>query len=103
MKLSFSTRGWPGLNWENMIETALDMGFTGIEVYNLPKFDPLLEKGGPFHKHNIAAAGFKIGNPLLRHLRGSVKRQQLRGCLEKFDAGSPRRACPLCGSLRFGR
>ena len=55
MNLSFSTRGWPELTWDDMIETALDMGFTGIEVYNLPKFDPMLEKGGPFHKHKVAA------------------------------------------------
>ena len=55
MKLSFSTRGWPDLTWEEMIETALEMGFSGIEVYNLPKFDPMLEKGGPFHKHKVAA------------------------------------------------
>ena len=55
MNLSFSTRGWPGLSWDEMIETALDMGFTGIEVYNLPKFDPMLERGGPFHKHKVAA------------------------------------------------
>ncbi len=55
MKLSFSTRGWPGLTWDEMLETALDMGFSGVEVYNLPKFDPLLEKGGPFHKYQAAA------------------------------------------------
>ena len=55
MNLSFSTRGWPDLTWDEMIQTALDMGFTGIEVYNLPKFDPMLEKGGPFHKHKVAA------------------------------------------------
>ena len=55
MKLSFSTRGWPKLTWDEMIDTALDMGFGGIEVYNLPKFDPMLEKGGPFHKHKVAA------------------------------------------------
>jgi len=55
MNLSFSTRGWPEMGWEDMIETALDMGFNGIEVYNLPKFDPLLERGGPFHKHKVAA------------------------------------------------
>ena len=55
MKLSFSTRGWPDLSWEEMLETALDMGFSGVEVYNLPKFDPLLEKGGPFHKYQSAA------------------------------------------------
>jgi len=55
MKLSFSTRGWPDLGWEEMMELALDMGFSGIEVYNLPKFDPLLDKTGPFHKYQAAA------------------------------------------------
>ncbi len=55
MKLSFSTRGWPELSWEEMMDIALDMGFAGIEVYNLPKFDPLLDKSGPFHKYQAAA------------------------------------------------
>ncbi len=55
MKLSFSTRGWPELSWDDMIQTALDMGFAGIEVYNLPKFPALTEKDGPFHKYQTAA------------------------------------------------
>ena len=55
MNLSFSTRGWPDLTWDEMLQTALEMGFGGIEVYNLPKFNPMLEKGGPFHKHKVAA------------------------------------------------
>ena len=55
MNLSFSTRGWASLSWEELIETALDMGFNGIEVYNLPKSDPMLERGGPFHSHKVAA------------------------------------------------
>ena len=55
MKLSFSTRGWPGMSWDGMLDTALEMGFSGIEVYNLPKFDPMLDKGGPFHKYQAAA------------------------------------------------
>ena len=55
MNLSFSTRGWPELTWDEMMETALDMGFSGIEVYNLPKFDPMLDRGGPFHKYQAAA------------------------------------------------
>ena len=55
MKLSFSTRGWPSLSWEEMMETALEMGFSGIEVYNLPKFDPMLDRSGPFHKYQAAA------------------------------------------------
>ena len=55
MKLSFSTRGWPELSWDDSLKLAKDMGFSGVEVYNLPKFDPLLDKGGPFHKYNAAA------------------------------------------------
>jgi len=60
MKLSFSTRGWPELSWDEMLELALDMGFGGIEVYNLPKFDPMLDKSGPFHKYQCAATVRKL-------------------------------------------
>ena len=38
-----------------MVEMATEMGFSGIEVYNLPKFDALIDRGGPFHKYNTAA------------------------------------------------
>ena len=55
MKLSFSTRGWPGFSFDEMLEVATDMGFGGVEVYNLPKFDALIDRGGPFHKYNTAA------------------------------------------------
>ena len=64
MKLSFSTRGWPNLSWEEMIDTALDMGFGGIEVYNLPKFDPMLEKGGRSQKLINLAGNVLIFVPL---------------------------------------
>ena len=55
MNLSFSTRGWPGLSWDEMMNIAEEMGFSGIEVYNLPKFDPLTDRSGPFHKYQTAA------------------------------------------------
>ena len=55
MKLSFSTRGWPGLSFDQMLDVATDMGFLGVEVYNLTKFDSLMDKSGPFHKYNAAA------------------------------------------------
>ncbi len=55
MNLSFSTRGWPKLSWDEMLQTALDMGFSGVEVYNLPKFDLLSDRSGPFHKYQTAA------------------------------------------------
>ena len=55
MNLSFSTRGWGDLTWDELLDSALDMKFTGIEVYNLFKFPALTGRGGPFHKHKIAA------------------------------------------------
>ena len=55
MKLSFSTRGWGDVSWEELLDAALDMRFSGIEVYNLFKFPALTGRGGPFHKHTIAA------------------------------------------------
>ncbi len=55
MKLSFSTRGWPGFSFEELLDTAAYMGFKGIEIYNLSKKDELLSKSGPFHKYNAAA------------------------------------------------
>lgn len=55
MKLSFSTRGWAHLNWEEWLEAGTSMHFAGIEVYNLPKFPELVDRSGPFHKYNIAA------------------------------------------------
>ena len=55
MNLSFSTRGWGDLTWDELLDAALDMKFTGIEVYNLWKFPAFTDRGGPFHKHKIAA------------------------------------------------
>ena len=55
MKLSFSTRGWSDFSWDEVVSLATDMGFGGIEVYNLPKCDPLVDRSGPFHKYQAAA------------------------------------------------
>ena len=35
MNLSFSTRGWGDMRWEEMLDAAQDMKFGGVEVYNL--------------------------------------------------------------------
>ncbi len=55
MNLSFSTRGWLDYSWEENIETALDMRFQGIEIYNVHKTPSLTDRGCPFHKYNTAA------------------------------------------------
>ena len=44
MKLSFSTRGWSHLSWEECLDIGVSMDFEGIEVYNLPKFPELMER-----------------------------------------------------------
>ena len=66
MNLSFSTRGWADLSWEELIDTAIDMKFTGIEIYNLFKFPELTDRGGPFHKHKIAATVRQLRDLRLR-------------------------------------
>ncbi|MCQ2406331.1 MAG: AMP-binding protein, partial [Oscillospiraceae bacterium] len=55
MKLSFSTRGWQSLTWTELVETALEMHFNGIELYNVFKAPELTEKGGPLHKYSVSA------------------------------------------------
>ena len=53
MKLSFSTRGWDHLSWEEYIETAIEMGFAGIEINNPNERVDLTGKGGALHKYNV--------------------------------------------------
>ena len=55
MNLSFSTRGWGDLSWDQMLQEAVDMRFGGVEVYNIFKFPELTDRGGPFHPHKVAA------------------------------------------------
>ncbi|MBQ6129141.1 MAG: AMP-binding protein [Lachnospiraceae bacterium] len=63
MKLSFSTRGWRDIPWEEFVDIALEMDFSGIEVYKLIDDRDLFVKGEAFSKYNIAAT--------TRHLRDS--------------------------------
>ncbi len=54
MNLSFSTRGWD-LGWDETLELAREMDFSGVELYNLHAQPALTGRGGPFHKYNVAA------------------------------------------------
>ncbi len=79
MNLSFSTRGWQDMSWEDMLDTAAEMGFSGVEVYNLPNFESLTGRGGPFHQYQTAAT--------VRQLRD--KKLQIP-CLDtSWDLSSP--------------
>ena len=59
MKLSFSTRGWLDVPWQEHLDTAVEMRFGGIEVYNLHK-SGMTERGGAFDKYQIAATVRKL-------------------------------------------
>ena len=65
MKLSFSVRGWGRLTWDDMVTMADDLGFQGIEVYNINKHEELTGKGGVFHKYNTAATARALHNKKL--------------------------------------
>ena len=55
MKLSFSNRGWSDLSWEELLTTATDMRFSGVEVYDLQKSSAFQGKNSPFHPQLSAA------------------------------------------------
>ena len=51
MNLSFSTRGWNTLPWEEQVRDAEETGFQGIELYNIQDFPSLSGRGGSFHPY----------------------------------------------------
>lgn len=54
MKLSFSTKGWHDVSWDEFVFAAQDMGFSGIEIHNIhaPAFS---KKRGPADPKSAAA------------------------------------------------
>ena len=55
MNLSFSTRGWNSLSWDEIRKAATGFGFSGIEVYNPFSRLDLSGKGCPFDKGMTAS------------------------------------------------
>ena len=51
MNLSFSTRGWNSMSWDEQVTDAGEMGFKGIEPYNVQDYPSLSGKGGAFHPY----------------------------------------------------
>ncbi len=52
MKLSFSTRGWANLSWDEIVDSACEMHFSGIEAYNVMKSADFNDNSNPFHKYS---------------------------------------------------
>ena len=55
MRLSFSTRGWGNVPWDELVKTASDMGFEGVEAYDVLANEKFSGKGGPFDPYNLRA------------------------------------------------
>ena len=55
MRLSFSTRGWGDVPWDELVKTAHDMGFAGVEAYDVLANEKFSGKGGPFDPYNLRA------------------------------------------------
>ena len=66
MNVSFSTRGWQDIPWEDQIRMAQTMRFGGVELYNVQNTPALTDRGGPLHKYNAAATARELWQAGLR-------------------------------------
>ena len=73
MKLSFSTRGWSEIGWDDLLDIAQEMHFQGIELYSVQKHPEYFERGGPFHRHHTAAT-----------IRNLIDRELEIACLDTY-------------------
>ena len=60
MNVSFSTRGWQQIPWEQQVQMAETMRFGGIELYNVHKTPELTGRGGPLHRYTAAATAREL-------------------------------------------
>lgn len=57
MNVSFSTRGWQQIPWEQQVQMAETMRFGGVELYNVHKTPELTGRGGPLHRYTSRRDG----------------------------------------------
>ena len=60
MNISFSTRGWQQIPWEQQVQMAETMRFGGVELYNVHKTPELTGRGGPLHRYTAAATAREL-------------------------------------------
>ena len=96
MRLSYSTRGWQRLSWDEQIEAALDADFEGIEVYDLFKRTDLVKRGGPFDKYNAVTTARQLREALdafvdstQQTVNGTVKLKLYKGNIITAGITSP--------------
>lgn len=59
MKISFSTLGCPGWSWDDMIVTAKDLGFDGIEIRGIGN-ELYVPNAGQFNEQNLQATKARL-------------------------------------------
>ncbi len=60
MKLSFSTRAWPGLSVRDCMDIAAEMGFDGVELFNILDDAKAFQPGGPLNRYSVAATAREL-------------------------------------------
>ena len=60
MKLSFSTRGWQSLSWEESVAAAKASAFQGIEVYDVLHRADFCQRGGAFDAYQAASTAREL-------------------------------------------
>ena len=109
MRLSFSTRGWGDVPWDELVKTACEMGFSGIEAYDVLENERFCGKGGPFDPYQLKATardlrGRGLQMPVfdtsidisLPDGQADRVKQLVDMAAEMGRARSPRRAGALC-------
>ena len=100
MNVSFSTRGWQQIPWEQQVQMAETMRFGGVELYNVHKTPELTGRGGPSDGAGALAEG--PVHPVLRYRLRHRRRGLHRDCDRPHAAGA-RRAVSVCLRDRTAR
>ena len=97
MNVSFSTRGWQQIPWEQQVQMAETMRFGGVELYNVHKTPELTGRGGPLHRYTAAATAREL-RYCLRHRGRGLHRDR-----DRPHAAGARRAVSVCLRDRTAR
>ena len=91
MNVSFSTRGWQQIPWEQQVQMAETMRFGGVELYNVHKTPELTGRGGD----GAGALAEGPVHPVLRY-RLRHRGRGLHRDRDRPHAAGARRAVSVC-------
>ena len=90
MKLSFSTKGWHDIRFENFCKVATDLKFQGIELHNIHN-RLFTDKDGAFHDYTAAATvrklyEMKLQLPCIDAICDPSEEAEKQDCLREITA-----------------